>query len=225
MIQIQRKKDTKEAFDFSSPDAYDPTKYPTEIPNFKESVDEFRLPFKELTEDLLRGFAIYLNLEPDTFVPFHSYDYKKGCFSLLRSILYPPAAGQMENDELLRLGNHQDMGTFTLLFQDDSGGLEALDKDGNWRQVPPLPGAITVMTGQVLECWSGGKIKAVMHRVRAHTSNINKHRQTHVYFVAADLNVPISPKVPLQSDWIPIYEHENETTGEFVQRRFAGARS
>jgi len=219
-----KKKDTKESFDFSSPDTYDESKYPTEIPNFKESVDNFRRPFKETIENLLRGLAIYLKLDEKTFLPMHSYDYKNGSFCLLRSVVYPPKENESTNDEDLRLGIHQDLGTFTFLFQDDLGGLETQTKDGTWIPVPPIPGSIALVTGQGLECWTGGKILAPKHRVGAYTSNFDKQRQTHIFFVAADLDVPCTPLIPKQKDWIPVYEHENETTGEFIKRRFKGAR-
>jgi len=60
---------------------------------------------------------------------------------------------------------HTDSGFLTLLAQDGVPGLQARSRDGAWLDVPPLEGALAVNFGQVLERWSGGRIRATEHRV------------------------------------------------------------
>jgi isopenicillin N synthase-like dioxygenase len=60
---------------------------------------------------------------------------------------------------------HTDSGFMTLLAQDGVAGLQARTRDGSWADVPPHEHALAVNFGQVLERWSGGRIKATEHRV------------------------------------------------------------
>ncbi|GMG82851.1 hypothetical protein LNKW23_20640 [Paralimibaculum aggregatum] len=59
---------------------------------------------------------------------------------------------------------HTDSGFVTLLWQDRTGGLQAEGPDG-WIAVPPAEGGLVVNFGQMLEDWSGGRIRATPHRV------------------------------------------------------------
>jgi isopenicillin N synthase-like dioxygenase len=60
---------------------------------------------------------------------------------------------------------HTDSGFMTLLAQDGVPGLQARTRDGRWVDVAPQDNALVVNFGQVLERWSGGRIKATEHRV------------------------------------------------------------
>jgi isopenicillin N synthase-like dioxygenase len=60
---------------------------------------------------------------------------------------------------------HTDSGFMTLLAQDGVPGLQARTNDGHWVDVPLQDCALAVNFGQVLEQWSGGRIKATEHRV------------------------------------------------------------
>jgi isopenicillin N synthase-like dioxygenase len=79
---------------------------------------------------------------------------------------------------LARLPAHSDLGTLTLLFQDDIGGLEIADlgsantensaefeKNGSFNPVRPLPGTVIVNVGYLLMRWSNGRWKNTIHRV------------------------------------------------------------
>ena len=61
------------------------------------------------------------------------------------------------------VGAHKDPGYLTLVMQDDHSGLEVETADG-W--IPaPLPGALVVNIGELLELASDGYLKATLHRV------------------------------------------------------------
>ncbi|XP_022718084.1 feruloyl CoA ortho-hydroxylase 1-like [Durio zibethinus] len=76
-------------------------------------------------------------------------------------------------DLTIGVGRHSDMGTLTVLLQDGIGGLyvkieEDADfgKKGEWVEIPPIPGALVINVGDMLQILSNGKYRSAEHRVR-----------------------------------------------------------
>ncbi len=80
--------------------------------------------------------------------------------------LHYPANLPSRSHEQLGAGAHTDYGSITLLFQDDVGGLELLGADGIWRCAPPVPDAVVINTGDLMERWTNGRFRSTVHRVR-----------------------------------------------------------
>ncbi|GAA0149166.1 oxidoreductase [Lithospermum erythrorhizon] len=74
---------------------------------------------------------------------------------------YYPACPQPE----LTMGTtrHSDVTFITILLQDDLGGLQVL-QDDQWVDVPPIPGALVVNIGDLLQLISNDKYKSIEHR-------------------------------------------------------------
>lgn len=89
--------------------------------------------------------------------------------STLRLLNYPaPEQQKMSGGELsLAAERHTDGSGLSLLWQ-AGPGLQAEGPDGIWRDVPQLPGSISVHLGDVLEMMTGGAINATPHRVIDH---------------------------------------------------------
>jgi len=110
---------------------------------------------------------------------------------------------------------HRDGGTATIIFQDGSGGLEIQDpQTETWHTVPP--NETVVMWGRAGHLFSGGRIRAVNHRVQGIPTN---RRNVAVCFIAPDLDVPLRPIVQSQ-EWFPPQIME----GQFTVRDFRGMR-
>lgn len=65
------------------------------------------------------------------------------------------------------LGHHTDPGVLTLLLQDDVGGLQTLDRSGDWVDVPPRPGTVVVNLGDVTQVRTNDRYRAAVHRVES----------------------------------------------------------
>jgi isopenicillin N synthase-like dioxygenase len=48
---------------------------------------------------------------------------------------YPPTTADEKAENAVGLGSHTDLQLFTLLWQDHVGGLQVLNKDGQWIKV------------------------------------------------------------------------------------------
>lgn len=108
---------------------------------------------------LFHSLATSLNVSQDYFEKM-THDGN----SILRTIHYPPLKEFTEQDSI-RAGAHEDINLITLLVGATDGGLELLDRDGEWLSVPSLPNQIVVDSGDMLSRITNEVIPATTHRV------------------------------------------------------------
>jgi isopenicillin N synthase-like dioxygenase len=68
----------------------------------------------------------------------------------------------------MALQHHTDAGALTVLLQDKVGGLQVAH-GGDWLDVEPIPGALVVNTGDMMQVWSNDRYQAATHRVLPRT--------------------------------------------------------
>ncbi|KAJ5139452.1 Oxoglutarate/iron-dependent dioxygenase [Penicillium atrosanguineum] len=129
-------------------------------PGSRSLVEEYITAIDELAQSFLHLVAECLCL------PTNTLDEFKGRMSRLKFVKYPQSAPESQG-----VGPHKDSaGLFTFLSQDDSGGLQVLNKNGEWVDVPPVDGSLVINIQQGFEAITGGACAATTHRVVAPTS-------------------------------------------------------
>ena len=102
-------------------------------------------------------------------------------YSTTRVIHYPAYTGPIE-DKQMRIGEHSDYGTITLLWQiNDVPGLEVQDLEGTWHPVPYANNGVVCNIGDLLQRWTNDYFKSTKHRVV--NTHIDQERWSMPHFV------------------------------------------
>lgn len=157
-----------------------PNQWPTHLPELKPRLLAWQRQMGEIGIHLLTAFAQALGQPADLF---HD-SLMPEPYLHTKLIHYPGVVG----DERQGVGAHKDPGYLTLLLQDDQGGLE-VESAGEWSSVPPLPGALIVNIGELLELASDGYLRATLHRVISPIAG--RDRYSCAVFMAARLDAQV----------------------------------
>jgi isopenicillin N synthase-like dioxygenase len=167
-------KDIKESFNYNNMRMPEHL-WPIELEGFKESALQSIDIADRLTLRILGKFDEILDTGT-TLVDAHSEP-----FNTTRVIHYPAYDGPVENKQM-RIGEHSDYGTITLLWQiNDVPGLEVQDLSGNWHPVPYADDGVVVNIGDLLQRWTNDYFKSTKHRVV--NSHIHQQRYSMPHFV------------------------------------------
>ncbi|MFZ4624794.1 MAG: isopenicillin N synthase family dioxygenase [Rhodoferax sp.] len=139
-----------------------PNQWPADLPQLKPILLDWQIKLTEASGHLLHALAMALGQDEDRF----DAAFADAPVQHLKVIHYP---GRADGQSRQGVGAHKDSGCLTLLLQDQQAGLQVFERDGpgdgQWIEVPPLPGTIVINLGEVLEILSGGYLRATIHRV------------------------------------------------------------
>ncbi|HEX2887453.1 isopenicillin N synthase family dioxygenase [Vineibacter terrae] len=131
---------------------------------------------------LLASLGQAIGASPDAFGAASDDAY-----TLLKLIRYHAQPGK---DERRRgVAAHCDFSWLTLLFQDAVGGLQVMDRDGRWIDVPAAPDLVVVNIGELLQFATWGDLFAAPHRV------VNPSRSRERLSVPVFINPPLAHTV------------------------------
>jgi isopenicillin N synthase-like dioxygenase len=156
-----------------------PNIWPDIVPDFRESWTEYYVVMQTLARNLMRLFALALELDE------HWFDAKidKHMTNFIASN-YPDQPEALPRGQL-RAGPHTDYGSLTILKTEDRpGGLEVLDAAGNWSAVPVRPRTFIINLGDLMAQWTNDRWVSTMHRVvnPPRDQAIGSRRQSLVFF-------------------------------------------
>ncbi len=198
---------------------HSPNIWPESMPELKQAMLAYYDRLDSLAHTFLRMYATGLDLPEDAFTRF----FRKSMMQM-RIMHYPPQDPGTEQ-ERLGVRPHTDSGGFTFLAQDDVGGLQALNRRGDWVDVKPVPGSFVINIGEMMKVWTDGVLSATPHRVINLTG---KERYSMPFFATPDFDATIYPliKNPEESTVEPKFATSVErgepiTCGQILSKLYA----
>ena len=165
--------DMKESYNYNDT-RMDESLWPTEV-QFKNTALASIKIADNLSLRILEKFDTILDTGT-TLVDAHQNPY-----NTTRIIHYPAYKGELEHNQM-RIGEHSDYGTITLLWQiNDVPGLQVQDLKGEWHPVPYAEESVIVNIGDLLQRWTNDYFKSTKHRVV--NSHIHQERYSMPHFV------------------------------------------
>lgn len=134
-----------------------PNLWPAAQPELRDVVTEWHDRLTEIARTLLRAWALALGAEEEYFER-HFGDPQ----TLIKIVRYP---GKDDPTPQQGVGAHKDSGVLTLLWVEPGKGGLQVQRDGEWVDAPPVPGAFVVNIGELLEYATQGYLTATNHRV------------------------------------------------------------
>ena len=136
-----------------------PNQWPENLPGWREHVLLYFAAVEQVSRRLMNGIALSLDLPWGHFEPALTENV-----SSLRLLHYPPHP-EADPAREVGCGAHTDWGAITVLAQDDVGGLEIRLPDGTWIPARPVPGALIVNIGDMMQRWTNDLYVSTPHRV------------------------------------------------------------
>ncbi|MCJ1355459.1 MAG: hypothetical protein MMC33_005451 [Icmadophila ericetorum] len=136
------------------------------LPNFQRFMQNFYWELDATAKALLSAFSLGLQLsQSDAQLLFAHHS---GHNNQLRLLHYPPVvADDLQAELIARMPAHTDWSSFTLLFQDSTGGLELepASEPGKFVPATPIPGTCVLNVGDMLQRLSNDYFPSATHRV------------------------------------------------------------
>jgi len=149
------------------------------VPGFESTLQDYFVQMGQAADELMSVLAIGLGLAPNYF----EQAFGTQRMALTKLIRYPATpAGQFG------VNAHHDAAFLTLLSPGTTPGLQIEMADGNWQNVPIVPGTLVVNLGEILQSITGNYLLATPHRVAT-----TQPRQSAAYFHGPSLDMELTP--------------------------------
>ncbi|MGH1413369.1 MAG: isopenicillin N synthase family dioxygenase [Pelagimonas sp.] len=198
--------DYKQVFDcgFEIPDSdlpvYATNLWPKTPQTFQAEIQSYYQEALTVALDILRGVAEAIGQDRRYFD-----DKFDRPMALLRGNYYPPRP-DWAGDKDFGIAAHTDYGCLTLLGTDGVPGLEVQLGNGTWLPVQAEPGEFIINFGEMLEMWTGGRVKATLHRVKGSSQE--------------RISVPLFFNPNVETNVAPLGAAEEIHAGDHLQKRF-----
>lgn len=158
--------------------------WPAGKEEFRSVMEAYFKAIAQVGEILLRAVAWSLGIKPSFFAEKYTKPLQR------TQAIYYPANNFDSSEEAFGVAPHSDYGCITLLYQDDVGGLQVLNRKNEWIDASPIPGSLVVNVGDLLERWSNGRFVSTKHAVK----NLSgKERISVATFYDPSYNANVSP--------------------------------
>jgi isopenicillin N synthase-like dioxygenase len=178
------------------------------LPAFETTIKDYIARLQRVTEALNHAFALSLDLPEDYFDTLYQHPDMT-----LTMNFYPPVDPSTLKTTQWSFSPHADYTAFTVLLQDQSGGLQARNSAGEWIDVTPKEGTFVVNVGNVLARWTNDLYSSTLHRA-LHVGN--DPRISAAFFVYPDATTVVRCIDTCQGPENPP-RYEDITTEDYVR--------
>lgn len=160
------------------------------VPQFQPAVLAYWRACLALARVLVRSFALSLDLDEDFFAAKFSHPD-----AALALNYYPPITptsttspgdeAETGKDKQVSIGSHTDFQLFTILWQDQAGGLQVLSRGGQWLHARPVRGTFVVNIADYLQRITNDRYRSTVHRA---VNASGRERVSMPFFFGFNLN-------------------------------------
>jgi isopenicillin N synthase-like dioxygenase len=158
-----------------------PNQWPQDMPGFREALLTYTDAVDALGRRVLPLCATALDLPIDTF----DGAFAESQFSF-RLTHYPPVTAEANQ---FGIAPHTDANFLTFLAQTEVPGLQIRMPDGDWVDVPYVPGSFAVNSGDMMQRWTNDHFKSTPHRA---LPPVGRERYAIPYFMGPHLDTVIA---------------------------------
>jgi isopenicillin N synthase-like dioxygenase len=166
--------------------------WPITPPEMSSTWADYYLGMRELASRIVCLIASSLGLPEADLEAWTSRQHSNLCVNHYLQQEQPPEPGRVRSDP------HTDIGGITLLWADQTGGLQArIGPERSWVPVDFPVGSILLQAGDLLHLWSNSAIPANMHRVvnPDRSADVEQtDRYSVVFFHHPDLDAWVAPQ-------------------------------
>ncbi|KAI1636454.1 Clavaminate synthase-like protein [Biscogniauxia mediterranea] len=181
------------------------------LAGFREACVAYWAACLALARRLVRAFALSLGLGEGHWDARVTCPGADAVFNY-----YPPRSEDEARGGYVGLGSHTDLQLFTLLWQDEVGGLQVLTKEGQWIRAPPIEGTLVVNIGDFMMRLCNDIYKSTVHRV---TNESTRERVSMPFFFGLNFNC-VEGVVPSCTSESNPPRYEPISCGDWCQMRF-----
>jgi len=194
-----------------------------DLPGFKDFMERYFNLCHEKSLKIMEAMEVGLQISPGTLVA--------KCIPAASELSfnhYPAIPAEKLKEGLTKRNwPHSDFGIFTLLFQDDVGGLELEDRSRPGTFIPIIRGSPSEMVlnvGDTCERWTNGVVCAGVHRVvepigmKNSENGVLPERFSAVFFFKAHRGASVGPLPEFVGPHMPA-KFNDITALEFTRQR------
>lgn len=178
------------------PPGYEEDRFPwsatrASVPHFRSAVVAYWRACLHLARALVRTFALSLDLDEGFFDDKFSHPDAALALNYYPPLPFVPSSSSSPSSsstcspDAVSIGSHTDFQLFTILWQDAVGGLQVLNRQGQWIKARPVEGTFVVNIADYLQRITNDRYQSTVHRA---VNNSGHERVSMPFFFGFNLN-------------------------------------